>query len=51
VIGGEIRSPPKSLLLLEQIIDAVRKTDSSASIAFNRRPEDTADAAVRWLTA
>jgi hypothetical protein len=50
VIGGGIRIPPKSLLLFEQIVNAVRRADPGASIAFNTRPEDTADAAARWLT-
>ena len=49
VIGGGIRIPPKSLLLFEEIVNAVHKFDPSASIAFNTRPEDTADAAARWL--
>jgi hypothetical protein len=49
VIGGGIRIPPKSLLLFEVIVNAVHKFDPSASIAFNTRPEDTADAAARWL--
>ena len=48
VIGGGIRLPPKSLRLLEVVINAVRKFAPSASIAFNTRPEDTAEAAARW---
>jgi hypothetical protein len=49
VIGGGLRIPPKSLLLFEQIVNAVHKSNPGASIAFNTRPEDTADAAARWL--
>jgi hypothetical protein len=49
VIGGGIRIPPKNLMLLEAIVNAVHKSASAASIAFNTRPEDTADAAGRWL--
>jgi hypothetical protein len=49
VIGGGIRLPPKSLPLFEIVINAVRNAAPSASIAFNTRPEDTADAAARWL--
>jgi hypothetical protein len=45
----DLRIPPKSLLLFEEIVNAVRKFDPSAPIAFNTRPEDTADAAARWL--
>jgi hypothetical protein len=38
------------LLLFEQIVNAVRRADPGASIAFNARPEDTGDAAARRLT-
>ena len=51
VIGGGIRIPPKSLLLFESLINAVHKAAPGASIAFNTRPQDTADAAARWLKA
>ena len=49
VIGGGIRIPPKSLLLFETLINAVHKAAPGAAIAFNTRPEDSADAAARWL--
>jgi hypothetical protein len=49
VIGGGVRLPPKSLLLFETLINAVHKSAPSASIAFNTRPQDTAEAAARWL--
>jgi hypothetical protein len=49
VIGGGIRLPPKSLSLLETVVNTVHKAAPNASIAFNTRPEDTADAAARWL--
>jgi hypothetical protein len=51
VIGAGIRLPPKSLPLLETVVNAVRKAAPNASIAFNTRPEDTAEAAARWLQA
>lgn len=51
VIGGGIRIPPKSLLLFETLINAAHKAAPNAAIAFNTRPEDTADAAARWLGA
>ncbi len=51
VIGGGLRLPPKSLLLFERIINAVHKAAPNAAIAFNTRPEDTAEAAARWLKA
>jgi hypothetical protein len=49
VIGGGLRLPPKSLLLFETVVNAVHKAAPDAAIAFNTRPEDTADAAARWL--
>ena len=51
VIGGGLRIPPKSLLLFEALVNAVHKSAPGASIAFNTRPQDTADAAARWLKA
>jgi hypothetical protein len=49
VIGGGIRLPPGSLLLFEQLINAVHRGAPKAFIAFNTKPQDTADAAARWL--
>jgi hypothetical protein len=49
VIGGGLRLPPKSLWLFESVVNAVHKSAPSAAIAFNTRPEDTAEAAARWL--
>jgi hypothetical protein len=51
VIGAGVRLPPKSLLLFEAIINAVHKAAPAATIAFNTRPEDSADAAARWMRA
>lgn len=49
VIGGGIRIPPKSLPLFEALINTVHKAAPGASIAFNTRPDDTADAVKRWV--
>ena len=49
VIGGGLRVPPKSLLLFEVLVNAVHRAAPHAAIAFNRRPQDTAEAAGRWL--
>jgi hypothetical protein len=51
VIGGGVRLPPRSLVTFEAIINAVRKAAPNAAIAFNTRPDDSADAAARWLPA
>jgi len=49
VIGAGVRLPPRNLALLEIVIDAVRRTAPGAAIAFNTRPDDSADAAARWV--
>jgi hypothetical protein len=50
VIGGGIRLPPRSLSMFEAVLNAVHRGAPGAAIAFNTRPEDSADAAARWLT-
>ena len=49
VIGAGIRLPPKSLWLFETVVNAVHKAAPHVPIAFNTRPDDTAEAATRWL--
>ena len=49
VIGGGLRIPPKSLALFEMVVNAVHKAAPAATIAFNTRPEDTAEAVARQL--
>jgi len=49
VIGGGVRLPPRNLALFEVVINAVRKAAPGAAIAFNTRPDDSADAAARWV--
>ncbi len=49
VLGAGIRLPPKSLWLFETVVNAVHKAAPTAFIAFNTRPEDTAEAAARWV--
>jgi len=51
VIGGGVRLPPRHLALFEVVIDAIRKAAPGAAIAFNTRPDDSADAAARWVAA
>ncbi len=50
VIGGGIRVPSKSLPLFERVINAVHRGGPGTPIAFNTSPDDTADAAARWLS-
>jgi hypothetical protein len=49
VIGAGVRLPPKGLLLFEAVVNAIHRGAPAAAIAFNTRPEDSADAAARWL--
>ena len=51
VIGAGVRLPPRNLALFEIVINAVRKAAPGAAIAFNTRPDDSADAAARWVAA
>jgi hypothetical protein len=49
VIGAGVRLPPQSLTVFETVVNAVHRAAPAAAIAFNTRPEDSADAAARWL--
>ena len=49
VIGAGVRLPPRGLALFEAVINAVHKAAPGAAIAFNTVPQDSADAAARWL--
>ena|SRR5215468_2527717 len=48
-IGAGVRLPPRHLAVFEAVINAVHKAAPGAAIAFNTRPEDSAEAAARWL--
>jgi hypothetical protein len=50
VVGAGLRIPPKSLALFESVVNTVHRAAPGAAIAFNTRPEDTADAVGRWLS-
>ena len=49
VIGAGLRQPPEQLLLFERIVNLVHALAPTASICFNTRPNDTAEAVERWL--
>jgi hypothetical protein len=49
VIGGGIRIPPSNLGLFEMIVNTIMRAAPATPIAFNTVPENTADAAARWL--
>jgi hypothetical protein len=44
-----MRLPPKGLLIFEKAVNAIHKAAPGSTIAFNTKPEDTAEAAARWL--
>jgi hypothetical protein len=46
VVGGGVRHEPE---LFERVVNLVRRHAPEAAIAFNQTPEDTFDAAARWV--
>jgi len=51
VVGGGVRLPPRNLALFEVVINAIRRAAPGTAIAFNTRPDDSAEAAARWVAA
>jgi hypothetical protein len=49
VIGAGVRLPPRSLRLFEVLVNAIHRAAPAAAIAFNTRPDDSAEAAARWV--
>ena len=49
VVGAGVRLPPRGIALFEAVINAIHKAAPGAAIAFNTRPDDSADAAARCL--
>jgi hypothetical protein len=49
VVGAGLRLPPKGLLMFENVVNSIHKVAPDSAIAFNTRPEDTAEAADRWV--
>jgi hypothetical protein len=49
VIGGGVRIPPRNLVLFEALVNAVHRAAPRTAIAFNTRPDDSAESAGRWL--
>jgi len=50
VIGAGLRLPPRSLHLFEAVLNTVHKSAPSAAIAFNTRPDDSAEAVARAMS-
>ena len=49
VVGAGVRLPPRGIALFEAVVNAIHRAAPGAAIAFNTRPDDSADAAGRWL--
>jgi hypothetical protein len=49
MIGAGVRLPPQGLEVFEAVVNAVHRGAPGAAIAFNTLPEDSADAAARWM--
>lgn len=49
VIGGGIRKHEPLLEFFEKVVNLVRQHAPDAAIAFNDRPDDCLDAALRWI--
>ena len=49
VIGAGIRTPPPHLPLFEKLVNVVHELAPKTKIAFNTKPEDTAEAFLRWV--
>jgi hypothetical protein len=49
VIGAGVRLPSNGLVLFEAVVNAVHRMAPRAAIAFNTRPEDSGEAAARWI--
>ncbi|MET3901228.1 hypothetical protein ABIB57_005198 [Devosia sp. UYZn731] len=47
VIGGGLRIPPKGLEFFEKVVNPIHQGAPKAAIAFNTRPQDTAEATAR----
>ena len=49
VIGAGVRLPRTGLVLFEAVVNAGHRMAPQAAIAFNMRPEDSSEAAARWI--
>ena len=49
VIGAGVRTLPNQLVLFEAVVNAIHRAAPQAAIAFNTRPEDSGEAAARWI--
>lgn len=48
-IGAGVRTIPQFLLYFEYLVNLLRTTTPKTAICFNTKPDDTAEAIIRWL--
>ncbi len=51
LIGAGVRTVPSNFLLFEKLLNIVHEFAPQAKICFNTKPDDTAVAVQRWVTA
>lgn len=49
LVGAGIRTIPELFLLFEKLVNVIHENAPQAKLCFNTRPQDTADAVLRWL--
>jgi hypothetical protein len=49
VVGAGVRLPPNRMVLFEAVVNAIHRAAPQTAIAFNTRPEDSGEAAARWI--
>ena len=50
LIGAGVRTPPPQLPLFERLVNVVHECAPQAKVCFNSKPEDTAEAFLRWVS-
>lgn len=51
LIGAGVRTDPDHFLLFERLINEIHERAPRARIAFNTRPQDSAEAVERWISS
>lgn len=49
MIGAGVRLPPSNFLLFERLVNVVIAHAPQSKLCFNTRPNDTAEAVMRWI--
>jgi hypothetical protein len=51
LVGAGMRLIPENTSLFEKLINVVHQHETQAKICFNTRPDDTAEAVLRWVSS